>query len=48
MTIKDAERIIAKTTSPCLKRDMRRYIQRQKRKEAQHAGSETTNRRDPC
>lgn len=32
MTIKEARKIIAKTDSPCLKRDMRKFIQRQKKR----------------
>lgn len=32
MTIKEARKIIKRTDSPCLKRDMRKFIQRQKKK----------------
>ena len=33
MTIKEARKIIEKTDSPCLKRDMRKFIQRQKKRD---------------
>lgn len=33
MTIEEARKIIEKTDSPCLKRDMRNFIQRQKKRD---------------
>lgn len=44
MTIAEAERIMAATASPYLKRDMKRFIQRQRRKERSNGGSKTADR----
>lgn len=46
MTIKEAEEIIAKTSSPYLKRDMEKFIKRQKRKEDVYGKDRTTSKRD--
>ena len=44
MTIDEAQEIIAKTNSPYLKRDMEKFIKRQRRKEGDHGKTEKGNR----
>lgn len=44
MTIEEARAIIAKTSSPYLKRDMEKFIKRQQRKEGDHGKTEKRNR----
>lgn len=46
MTIKEARKIIAKTDSPYLKRDMQKFIQRQKKKEGVYGKNRTSAKRD--
>lgn len=46
MTIKEARKIIAKTDSPYLKRDMQKFIQRQKKKEGVYDKNGTPEKRD--
>lgn len=46
MTIKEARKIIAKTDSPYLKRDMQKFIQRQKKKESVYGKNRTPEKRD--
>ena len=46
MTIKEARKIIAKTDSPYLKRDMQKFIQRQKKKEGVYGKNRTSSERD--
>lgn len=43
MTVQEAERIIARTNSPYLKRDMQRFIRNQRRKEGRNGREKTTN-----
>ena len=51
MTIKEAQAIIEKTSSPHLKRDMEKFIKRQQRKEGAYGKAKKGNRpeavRDP-
>lgn len=51
MTIEEAQGIIDKTTSPYLKRDMEKFIKRQRRKEGAYGTTKKGNRpeavRDP-
>lgn len=44
MTVKEAQAIIAKTNSPYLKRDMEKFIKRQRRKEGVHGKAAKRNR----
>lgn len=44
MTIKEAEEIIAKTNSPYLKRDMYKFIKRQRAKEGIYGKAKKGNR----
>lgn len=44
MTIEEARAIIAKTSSPYLKRDMEKFIKRQQRKEGAYGKAEKGNR----
>lgn len=46
MTIKEARKIIEKTDSPYLKRDMQKFIQRQKKKECVYGKNRTPEKRD--
>lgn len=46
MTIKEARAIIAKTNSPYLKRDMEKFIKRQRRKEGVYGKNGTSSERD--
>ena len=46
MTIKEARKIIEKTDSPYLKRDMQKFIQRQKKKEGVYGKNRTPEKRD--
>jgi hypothetical protein len=46
MTIKEAQGIIAKTTSPHIKRDMEKFIKRQRRKEGVYGKNRTPSERD--
>lgn len=46
MTIKEARKIIEKTDSPYLKRDMKKFIQRQKKKEGVYGKNRTPEKRD--
>lgn len=46
MTIKEAQSIIEKTTSPYLKRDMEKFIKRQRRKEGVYGKNGTPSERD--
>lgn len=46
MTIKEAQAIIAKTNSPYLKRDMEKFIKRQKRKEGVYGKNGTPSEGD--
>lgn len=44
MTIEEAQAIIAKTSSPYLKRDMEKFIKRQRRKEGAYGKTKKGNR----
>ena len=44
MTIDEAQAIIAKTNSPYLKRDLKKFIMRQKRKGGAYGKTKKTNR----
>ena len=44
MTIDEAQEIIAKTNSPYLKRDMEKFIKRQRRKEGAYGKTKKGNR----
>ena len=44
MTIDEAKAIIAKTSSPYLKRDMEKFIKRQQRKEGAYGKTKKRNR----
>lgn len=44
MTIEEAQAIIAKTNSPYLKRDMKKFIKRQQRKEDAYGKAKKGNR----
>ena len=44
MTIDEAQAIIAKTNSPYLKRDMEKFIKRQRRKEGVYGKAKKGNR----
>ena len=44
MTIEEAQAIIAKTSSPYLKRDMEKFIKRQRRKEIAYGKTKKGNR----
>jgi hypothetical protein len=44
MTIEEAQSIIDKTTSPHLKRDMEKFIKRQRRKEGAYGKAKKGNR----
>ena len=44
MTIEEAKAIIDKTNSPYLKRDMEKFIKRQRRKEGVYGKAEKGNR----
>lgn len=44
MTIEEAKAIIAKTNSPHLKRDMEKFIKRQRRKEVAYGKAKKGNR----
>ena len=46
MTIKEARKIIEKTDRPYLKRDMQKFIQRQKKKEGVYGKNRTPEKRD--
>jgi hypothetical protein len=46
MTIKEAKTIIAKTNSPYLKRDMEKFIKRQRRKEGIYGKNRTPSERN--
>lgn len=46
MTIDEAQRIIDKTHSPYLKRDMEKFIKRQKKKEGVYGKNRTPSQRD--
>lgn len=46
MTIKEAKAIIAKTNSPYLKRDMEKFIKRQRRKEGGYGKDRSSSERD--
>lgn len=46
MTIEEAQRIIDKTNSPYLKRDMEKFIKRQRRKEGAYGKNRTPSERD--
>lgn len=46
MTIEEARAIIAKTSSPYLKRDMEKVIKRQRRKEGVYGKNRTPSERD--
>ena len=46
MTIEEAQGIIYKTNSPYLKRDMEKFIRRQKRKEGVYGKNRTPSQRD--
>lgn len=46
MTIEEAQRIIDKTHSPYLKRDMEKFIKRQKKKEGVYGKNRTPEKRD--
>ena len=43
MTIEEAQAIIAKTSSPHLKRDMEKFIKRQRRKEGAYGKTQKGN-----
>ena len=44
MTIEEAQRIIDKTNSPYLKRDMEKFIKRQRRKDSAYGKTKKGNR----
>ena len=44
MTIEEAQALIAKTSSPYLKRDMEKFIKRQQRKEGAYGKAKKGNR----
>ena len=44
MTIEEAQEIIKKTNSPYLKRDMEKFVKRQRRKEGAYGKAEKRNR----
>lgn len=44
MTIEEAQAIIAKTSSPYLKRDMKKFIKRKQRKEGVYGKAKKGNR----
>lgn len=44
MTIEEAQAIIDKTNSPCLKRDMEKFIKHQRRKEGVYGKAKKGNR----
>ena len=44
MTIEEAQAIIAKTNSPHLKRDMKKFNKRQQRKEGEYGKAKKGNR----
>ena len=44
MTVEEAQEIIDKTTSPYLKRDMEKFIKRQRRKEGAYGTTKKGNR----
>nr|DAE28093.1 MAG TPA: hypothetical protein [Siphoviridae sp. ctkfT29] len=46
MTIEEAQRIIDKTHSPYLKRDMEKFIKRQKKKEGVYGKNRTPSERN--
>nr|DAP96439.1 MAG TPA: hypothetical protein [Caudoviricetes sp.] len=46
MTIEEARAIIAKTSSPYLKRDMEKFIKRQQRKEGVYGKAKKGNRQE--
>lgn len=46
MTIKEAREIIEKTSSPYLKRDMEKFIKRQRRKEGVYGKNRAPSERD--
>lgn len=46
MTIEEARAIIAKTSSLYLKRDMEKFIKRQRRKEGVYGKNRTSSKRD--
>lgn len=46
MTIDEAQSIIAKTNSPYLKRDMEKFIKRQRRKEGVYGKNRTPSERN--
>lgn len=46
MTIEKAQKTIANTDSPYLKRDMQKFIQRQKKKEGVYGKNRTPAKRD--
>ena len=46
MTIEEARAIIAKTSSPHLKRDMEKFIKRKQRKEGVYGKNRTSSKRD--
>jgi hypothetical protein len=46
MTIEEAKAIIAKTNSPYLKRDMEKFIKRQKKKEGVYGKNRTPSERN--
>ena len=46
MTIKEAKAIIANTNSPYLKRDMEKFIKRQKKKEGVYGKNRTPSERN--
>lgn len=46
MTIDEAQAIIAKTNSPYLKRDMEKFIKRQKKKEGVYGKNRTPSERN--
>ena len=46
MTIDEAQAIITKTNSPYLKRDMEKFIKRQKKKEGVYGKNRTPAKRD--
>lgn len=46
MTIEEAQTIIAKTNSPYLKRDMEKFIKRQRRKEGVYGKDRSSSERD--
>ena len=48
MTVQEAERIIALTSSPYLKRDMQRFIRNQRRKEGRNGREKTANGCGAC